>query len=226
MSLSEFYRSKEWVNLRSIIINERINPSDGFIYCSYCNKPILKPYDLIAHHEIELTETNYQNADVSLNPKHIRLVHHKCHNRIHEKCGLKTRKVYLVYGSPLSGKSTYVQSVLEPGDLVVDIDRIWECVSLQPPYVKPKRLNGVVFDIRDELYKCVKYRKGHWLTAYVIGGFALQTERKRICDYLGAETLFIDTSKEECMDRLKNQDEKSEEWVKYIEEWWRIYSPG
>lgn len=226
MTLSEFYRSSEWVNLRSIIINERINPSDGFIYCEYCHKPILKPYDLIAHHEIELTETNYTDASISLNPKHIRLVHHHCHNRLHEKAGFKTRKVYLVYGSPLSGKSSYVQSVIDPGDLVVDIDRIWECVSMQQPYQKPNRLKAVVFDIRDELYQCVKYRKGQWNSAYIIGGFPLQTERKRMCDYLGAEPVFIDVSQEECLRRLDNQPEKPQEWGDYIREWFKIYTPG
>lgn len=226
MNLSEFYRSSEWVNLRSIVINERINPSDGFIYCDYCNKPILKPYDLIVHHEIELTETNFMNADISLNPKHLKLVHHRCHNRIHEKSGFKTRKVYLVFGSPMAGKTSYVESVREPGDLVVDIDRIWECVSMLPAYQKPNRLKGVVFSVRDELYNCVKYRKGNWNTAYVIGGFPLQTDRKRTCDFLGAEPVLIDTSEAECLRRLENQHEKPEEWGDYIRDWFKIYHPG
>lgn len=226
MPLSDFYRSDEWEAIRQIVINERVNPSDGFVYCEYCNKPILKPYDLICHHEIELTETNYKDASIALNPLHIKLVHHRCHNRIHEKAGFKTRKVYIVYGSPLSGKTTFVNSVFNSGDLIVDIDRIWECVSNQPPYIKPPRLKGVVFDVRDKLYECVKYRKGNWNTAYIIGGFPLQTERKRLCDYLNGECLYISSTKDECLKRLRDQDEKSEEWVKYITDWWKIYAPG
>ena len=95
MPLSDFYRSDEWETIRQVVINERVNPSDGFVYCEYCNKPILKPYDLICHHEIELTETNYKDASIALNPKHIKLVHHRCHNRIHEKHKHKTRFIGL-----------------------------------------------------------------------------------------------------------------------------------
>ena len=66
--LSDFYKSDKWETLRAIVISERVNPSDGFIYCEYCGKPITRAYDLIAHHVQELTETNYQDAEISLNP--------------------------------------------------------------------------------------------------------------------------------------------------------------
>jgi len=37
---------------------------------------------------------------------------------------------------------------------------------------------------------------------------------------LGAELIFIDEYKEECMARAKNN-----EWKKFIEEWFDIYTP-
>ena len=81
MSLYNFYRTKEWENLLKVIRNERISP-EGFNICEYCGKPIVKPYDCIGHHINHLTEENYTDYNISLNPVNIQLVHHKCHNLI------------------------------------------------------------------------------------------------------------------------------------------------
>lgn len=225
MALADFYKTKEWETLRAVVINERVNPSDGFIYCEHCGRPITRAYDCIAHHVIELTETNYTNADVSLNPKNIKLVHHVCHNRIHEKAGFKTRKAYIIYGAPFSGKTSYVNQVKNDGDLIIDIDNIWECVSGCERYVKPKRLNGVVFGIRDTLLDMVKYRRGNWNCAYIIGGYPLASERDRLAGYVGAETILIDTDLDTCLRRFAQQTERGEEWREYIERWFTIARP-
>ena len=223
MSLYNFYRSKEFTNLRLNIIHER---TTDFLYCEHCHKPILKAYDCIAHHTIYLTEQNYTDSSISLNPDLIQLVHHRCHNKIHNKLGYSDRAVYLVYGSPLSGKSSYVQSVLESGDLVIDIDNIWQCVSGQSRYVKPNRLKSVVFSVRDNLLESVKYRRGKWNTAYVIGGYPYEPERNRLLDELGAKPILIDTPQEECLNRLQNSDRNIDEWTKYINDWWLQYKGG
>ena len=223
MSLYNFYRSKEFTNLRLNIIHER---TTDFLYCEHCHKPILKAYDCIAHHTIYLTEQNYTDYNISLNPDLIQLVHHRCHNKIHNKLGYSDRAVYLVYGSPLSGKSSYVESVLEQGDLVIDIDNIWQCVSGQARYVKPNRLKSVVFSVRDNLLESVKYRRGKWNTAYVIGGYPYEAERNRLLDELGAKPILIDTPQAECLERLNNSDRNIDEWTKYIHDWWLQYSGG
>ena len=59
MSLYNFYRSKEWTDLLEILKLERVN-AEGFIICEHCDKPIVKAYDCIGHHKIELTEQNYK----------------------------------------------------------------------------------------------------------------------------------------------------------------------
>ena len=225
MSLYNFYRSKEFTNLRINIIHERTN-IDGYLYCEHCHKPILKAYDCIAHHTIYLTEQNYTDANISLNPDLIQLVHHRCHNKIHNKLGYSNREVYLVYGSPLSGKSSYVNDVLEPGDLVIDIDNIWQCVSGQDRYIKPNRLKSVVFSVRDNLLESVKYRRGKWNTAYVIGGYPFEAERNRLLDELGAKPILIDTPQSECLNRLQDSDRDIDGWTKYINDWWLQYNGG
>jgi hypothetical protein len=42
---------------------------------------------------------------------------------------------------------------------------------------------------------------------------------------LGAREVFIDTSKEECIERLAADTERdTEEWLKYIDEWFEKFS--
>jgi hypothetical protein len=222
MSLYQFYRSDNWENLLAVLKNERVD-TKGRIICAHCGRPIVKKYDCIGHHKIPLTEENYRDATISLNPDNIDLVHHKCHNMIHNKLHCP-RQVFIVYGSPLSGKSTYVNEVLNQGDLVMDMDSIWQCVSGFDRYVKPKRLNAVVFSVRDNILDSVKYRRGKWKNAYIIGGYPLKGERERLMDTLGAREILIDSSKEECLLRLKeNNDRDEKEWTGYIESWWSKY---
>ena len=224
--LSDFYRTKEWCGLLAILKNERIN-ENGDIICEHCGKPIVKAYDCIGHHTIELDEHNYMLPEISLNPELIQLVHHRCHNIIHNKLGYAQRQVYLVYGSPLSGKSTWVNDSMSEGDLIVDIDNIWECVSGCERYIKPNRLKSCVFDIRDSLIDMVKVRRGKWLNAYIVGGYPLVGERERLIKSLGAREIFIYTDKDECIRRLHECDDKrdKDEWEKFILDWWEKYSP-
>ena len=225
MRLSDFYGSDQWKAFRLVLINERVN-SEGFVICAHCGQPIIKAYDCIAHHNVELTEENYRDYAISMNPDLIELVHHRCHNIHHDRFGNKQqRQVFLVYGSPLSGKTSYVADVMNEGDLVIDIDSIWQCVSGCDRYIKPARLKSVVFGVRDNLLDAVQYRRGRWLNAYVIGGYPFKRDRERLVDRLGAREIFIDTSREECMIRAL-ESEKSGEMQKYISDWWLQYSGG
>lgn len=226
MSLYDFYRSNKWESLLVIIKSERLD-TEGNIICEYCGKPIVRTYDCIGHHKTELTEENYTDVNISLNPDNIALVHHRCHNKIHNKLSYSNRQVFIVYGSPLSGKTSYAKEIAEPGDLIVDMDSIWQCISGCDRYVKPNRLRSVAFSVRDNLLEAVKYRRGKWLNAYVIGGYPFKAERERISSTLGAREILIDATKEECIKRLHNsEDRDKEEWEKYINDWWLQYDGG
>ena len=224
-NLFEFYRSKEWQDFREIVIAERVQ-DDGNVYDEVTGKPILKAYDLILHHKIELTEENVHDFNISLNPDNIMIVSHRTHNYIHDKFGYSHRQVYLVYGAPLSGKSKWIRENMCEGDLVVNIDDIWECVSGLKRYNKPNRLKAVVFKVRDTLIESVKYRQGKWNNAFICGGYSLQSERERLCKELGAREVFIDVPQSECYARLELCDciEDKDEFKKYIDEWFERFT--
>ena len=218
-TLNDFYKSKEWQDLLEVLKLERL--IDGELICEHCHKPITKAYDCIGHHIVELTEANVNDYDVSLNKDNIKLIHFKCHNIIHERFGYeKPKKVYIVYGSPCSGKSTWVNNNMTKDDLIIDIDKIWECISSCDKYNKPNRLKQNVFSLHNALLEQVRLRVGKWKTAFIVGGYPLKMDRQRLADSLGAELIYIDTSKEECLSRSLN-----DEWNKYINDWWEMYQP-
>lgn len=226
-TLSTFYHSKEWEDFRQLIINERTR-EDGYIYDEVTGKPILRPYDIILHHcNIFLTEENVNDRTISLNPENIQVVSHRTHNALHEKLGYKRKEIFLVYGPPLSGKTSYVASVANAGDLIIDMDSIWECISGQPRYVKPGKLRGIAFGVHGFLMDAAKVRNGKWQSCYIIGGYALISDRERIIKEYGAREIFLEISREECMNRLMaSEDRDKEEWTRYIDEWFRRYNPS
>lgn len=221
--LSTFYQSKTWVKLTKIIRQERVN-GNGEIICDYCKKPIIKAYDCICHHKIALTDENINDIEISLNPNNISLVHHRCHNLIHEKFKRPHENIYIVYGAPLSGKSTFVKDNAVKGDLILDIDNIWQCISGQERYIKPYQLKQYTFKIRDTILEGIRYRLGTWTNAYIIGGYPFKTERDRLIKELNAKEIFINCTKEECLDRLKADKQRDyDEWEQYINKWFDEY---
>lgn len=231
----QFYKSKEWEAFRQVIIGERTDP-DGYVHCAVCGKPILKKYDLIIHHKQELSEANVNDALVALNPANVECICFLCHNKIHDRWqggngGWKPvkKQVFIVYGSPCAGKSTFVRSVAEPEDLIVDMDSIWQMIGINARYEKPAALKAVAFQIRDTLYDIIKYRMGKWHNAYVIVGGALKGDRDRLKQRIGADDMvFIDATRDECMQRVQDRsitEEQKNEWITYIINWFESFQP-
>ena len=217
MTLSTFYRSPEWVALRSALMLERVNES-GDLLCEHCGKPIVYNYDCIALHKTPLTEANVNDYSVSLNPDNIMLVHHRCHNQIHNRFGSYTRHVYIVYGSPCAGKSTYVDGVALKDDLIIDIDRIYSAVN----NARSNRLYDNVMQVYRGLVDMVRTRNGRWVNAFIVRTFPLKGERERLASSLGAELVYIDTPEEVCMERALS---RAEGYDRIVSDWWRKFQP-
>lgn len=220
-TLSSFYKSKEWERLRGLIIHQR--EKNGVIYDEITGAPIIKAYDIIAHHKEVLTDANVNDPAVALNPDNIILVSHKTHNQIHARFGYEgTRHIYIIYGAPCSGKTSYVESVAGADDLILDIDKLYKAVSVRPLHDKSKRLAKNVFILRDTILDMIKTRAGRFANAYIIGGYPLENERERLAETLGAELIFIERTKEECL--VIAETERTAEYKKYIEEWFRDFA--
>ena len=225
-----FYKSKEWESFRRIVIDQN-RDENGNVICAVCGKPIVKKYDLIVHHKQEINDLNVNDHMISLNPDNCECVHFSCHNRVHDKhggkgpaSGFRPKTVYLVWGPPCAGKSTWVREQATEADIIVDVDEIWNAVTRDGWKGKNDLTKSVVFEIRDKLYEIIKHRSGTWETAYVIAGAPRETERKRIMQRIGTDkSIFIEEAKDVCLKRAEAKDER---WAAYVREWFDQYEAG
>ena len=221
--LFSFYRSKEWEALRKTITLERVD-SSGDLICEYCHKPIVHPYDAICHHKIELDEVNVHDSMVALNPDNIMVVHHRCHNAIHERFGyqqatIKVKHIYIVWGSPCAGKGGFVRDNAGKDDLIIDIDGLYDAMGMG----NRSAITTNVMQVYRGLIDQVKTRTGRWRNVWIIRTLPLQIDRDSIVrDCLGGELIHIDTSMEECLSVAKS---RGGDWVKWTEQFWERYQP-
>ena len=216
----DFYKSKEWQQLKVVLMEKRRNEK-GELLCEHCGKPIFKTFDCIPHHyKIPLSLENVNDPNISLNEDNLMLVHFKCHNELEKRFSSYKRSVYLVVGSPCSGKSSWVkENANGQEDLILDFDNLWEAISINDRYIKPNRLKPIAFALRECLLEQIKMRTGSWINCYIISTEPYVMARKRLIDSLGIdEVIFMDTTKEECLKRLhENPNGRNiEEYEQYI----------
>lgn len=226
--LQSFYASKPWRTLRQTLIFIRGNK------CEECGCIIGNPEDIIGHHTIELNDKNVLDHSISLNPELIKLVCSDCHNKqpghfLDGKTKQVERGVYLIYGPPLAGKSSYVLEYMTPGDIVVDMDSLYEAISYQTRYDKPDSLLPNVMGVQRLLLDFIKTRHGSWRSAWIVGGYADKYKREMVIKDTGAIPVLIEATKEECLARLEgvrdNRHSSKRDWITYIEKWFEKYQP-
>lgn len=223
--LIDFYKSKEWEDTRQITWNDRLN-EDGEMICEDCGLPIIKQKDGILHHKIELTLQNVNDLSISLNPDNLVWLHHRCHNVRHARFCSFQRKVYLVVGSPLSGKSTFVENAASSEDVILDFDKIWESISNNQKHIKNNRLKPIAFSLRECLMEQIKMRSGKWINAWVISSSPRIMDRQRLINSIGVdEVIYMDATENECIKRLhENPDGRNiEEYEKYIKDYFEQF---
>ena len=210
------YTSAAWIDFRFNLILKR------GAKCERCGRVMIDLSKLIGHHKILLTPNNINDINITLNEDNVELICFKCHNKEHRRFGSNCHKVHIVYGSPLSGRNTLVNQLVEYGDMILDIDKLYECISGRPLYDNPSNLRYNVFSLRDKILDMVKTRYGDWYDCYIIGGYPNKQERERLTRELGAELIYVQSTKEECMLRVDSSG-KGVEWYKFIDKWWNEY---
>lgn len=218
-STHQFYTSDEWRDVREILLLDR------HMTCEVCHKLIHKKYKAIGHHKIELNMSNLNDPTITLNLDNLMLVCNKCHNILHNRFGSKTQHRYLVYGSPLSGKRTYVSESAGKNDLVISMDDIRYGITGGKLYDNSNNTLDDVYAVRDFLIDRVRNKATKAHDIYIVGGYPYKGERERLCKELKLEPIFIDASKEECLARLDEANDRDKRlWTGYINEWFSRYS--
>lgn len=239
---TQFYNGQDWANCKAQVTQERLK--EGALYCEHCGKVIVKSFNpnaknnkgaIVYHHKIYLTNENVNDASISINPANIAVLHWQCHNEVHNRFNgtavAVERKVYIVTGAACSGKTTFVRERMQTGDIVLDIDDLWQTLSGQPRYIKPNALKPVVFNMRLAIKEQIAKGAGSWRNAYIIESLPLATDRKREAERYKAhntEIITMEASREECLNRLyampNGRDVKAYE--SYINEYFNDYTKG
>ena len=75
----QFYHSKSWLKVRRLCLIRDYN------LCQICGDVAS-----IVHHIIELSPTNINNTDITINMDNLMCVCHTCHQDIHDMCESKS----------------------------------------------------------------------------------------------------------------------------------------
>jgi predicted kinase len=133
------------------------------------------------------------------------------------------KKVYLIYGSPCSGKTTYARELAKPNDLIIDFDSILYSISGCKMFQYCKATGDIAHKVRDLLINLVKDREGNWENAYIVSCYPFEKERLKVAEELNAELIRMNTTEEECIKRLKENPNgrNIKNWEIYIKDWFR-----
>ena len=116
--------------------------------------------------------------------------------------------VFVVYGAPASGKTTYVKQHKKPGELVIDLDFIKHAISFEWKTEVQKNLLNIALAMRECAYNLVERREIECQNVWVVAGLPRREERMSLMERLNAEMIFICTSRDECIQRALQDDER------------------
>lgn len=125
--------------------------------------------------------------------------------------------VYLVYGPPCSGKSTYISNMVGDDDIVCDPDLLFEAISNHDAHDNNLYVYDVSMMIRESLLDIIRDRRGGWNNAFVTSIANTAKKVKGEAERINADKIiYIDTPYEVCMERAKERPN----YFKYlIQEW-------
>lgn len=214
-SLYNFYRSKDWINFRKYIIQQR-----GLI-CEECGKTIFEAGQAIIHHIQHLTEKNYLDKKISLNPANVKIICPLCHNKIHNRVFIK-QKVIIVLTPPFSPSwENWKRENIKESDFIYDINKIWDCFS-EFGYKKPSELNQIIFSISNNVNDLIKQRAGNNTNYYYHISYKDEKKIERLFYYLKADKIiYINDSLEDCLTYLEYQfSEMKEKFSKFVSDFY------
>ena len=195
--IDAFYHSKAWRDLSYLL---RLKSGK----CQRCGR-IADMKQLHAHHKVLLTPSNVNDVSISLNPDKIEILCNSCHDEEHNRFGYTEHHIYIIYGAPCSGKTTYALERMSTNDIIVDLDMIYEMLTGKDGHEHSDGLRFIAFKIRDTLYDIIKTRYGRFNDAYIVAGLPHRGEREALARRLGAELVHIDTSEDECIKRAEGR---------------------
>lgn len=135
--------------------------------------------------------------------------------------------VYIVWGSPASGKSTLVSERMTPGDLVVDLDNIKQAISLQPTFDASDGILKIALSLRDYLYELIAARAVDCPHVWIIATLPRRAEREELAAKLDAELIHCPADYHECIRRAGEDNSRRDKTLQraMIDKYFEQYEP-
>ena len=162
-----------------------------------------------------------------------------CHSRITAQTkgtlrrhGTGAGHVELVYGPPGAGKTSYVMKRRLPGDLIIDVDRLYVAVTGLEDYDKPEALLPTVLATRDAVVYAIANRIGSTRKLWIITSGATERDRRRALGPIPLDrvhTTLLCPSADECYRRIAADPRRADQahrWRPIIEQWFRAHRGG
>lgn len=237
-----FYNSKSWKSCRSAYISKRIMIDGGM--CEKCQE---KPGEEL-HHKIFLRPENITDVTVTLNSENLILLCKDCHFKEHRQAiiqgfqkrkkrkvlingmyfenGMPTpQKIYIVYGAPASGKTSYVKKHMKVGDLIVDLDYLMHAISYTDRNEDSNNLLNIVFKIRECIYDAIISKEVDAERIWIISGLPKKKEREQLKEQMQAILVPILKTKQECYENAKKDNRDMYLQKIIIDKWFEEYVP-
>lgn len=203
-----FYNSGVWKKTQALYLE-----SQNYI-CEDCGGVAC-----IVHHIKHIAPDNIEDPEITLDWDNLKAVCYECHAIEHmgsaARLGgiafdadgnvVKRSNVFLVCGSPGSGKSAYISKQKGKADLVIDLDYLCAALYGEPGnlYQNNEPILSVALEMRGLLYQIIKARRGKWARAFVVTTIANIAEQRAIANEINAEIILINTPLEECIERIR-----------------------
>ena len=131
-------------------------------------------------------------------------------------------KVVVVYGPPMSGKTTYVNEVMEHKDLVFSYDALNQVLTNSQYPERNAGTHHLVIDIRNKMITHAKQETEG--TLYIITTFLSYSLQDKVGAHFNIQYKQMNTSLEECKRRLNASDRHNkEQLMQVIHEWFGKY---
>lgn len=238
-----FYNSAKWIKTRDAYIAEHMTEDGGL--CESCREAVGEEL----HHIIPLSPANIGDPSIALDPKNLMWLCKDCHFKAHramiaeqsersresrrrilqngcymdENGFLQKQKVFVVWGAPASGKSTYVAREKKRGDLVLDLDLLKAAL-----YGETGRCEGcgenllpLAISVRDFILEQVQLGTADCENVWVIASLPKKAVRNALRESLNAELVYIESDYHECLRRARADPSRHDKvFQQYIIDRW------
>ena len=136
-------------------------------------------------------------------------------------------RVIVVWGSPASGKSTYVAKHMRHMDIRVDLDEIFKCfagiTTRDTDTELTKDYLPFILAAQEAVYKLIEANTGGFATAWIITSQPIKSKREELIKRFNAEEVHIQTTVDEALARMEadskreNKEQQRKVIMRYFE---------